>query len=194
MSLGFPRQKYWSGLPLPSPGTLSNPGIEPVSPSLEGRFFTIEPPGKPLFFHYHPLYSFPKQPSWPKAMTSLINSRWYPDGACSCISLSCHHWKPKTGCMKVTAGEAHILAQHCRRRRGGLSLWRRISRWYVSTMSDKVWKIQRWEEESHEVIFLTPFLFNHLSEAPLSWSAQRLSLPEMVNPSQFHLVQSWKHL
>ena len=36
MSLGFPKQKYWSGLPFPSPGGLSDPGIEHVSPSLEG--------------------------------------------------------------------------------------------------------------------------------------------------------------
>ena len=29
--MGFPRQRYWSGLPFPSPGDLSNPGIKPVS-------------------------------------------------------------------------------------------------------------------------------------------------------------------
>ena len=31
---GFSRQEYWSGLPLPSPGDLLNPGIEPGSPAL----------------------------------------------------------------------------------------------------------------------------------------------------------------
>ena len=30
----FSRQEYWSGLPFPSPGDLSNPGIEPGSPTL----------------------------------------------------------------------------------------------------------------------------------------------------------------
>ena len=39
----FPRQEYWSGLPVPSPGDLPNPGIETVSPALAGRFFTAEP-------------------------------------------------------------------------------------------------------------------------------------------------------
>ena len=34
LSLGFSRQEYWSGLPLPSPGDLPNPGIEPGSPAL----------------------------------------------------------------------------------------------------------------------------------------------------------------
>jgi len=29
--MGFPRQKYWSRLPFPSPGDLPNPGIELTS-------------------------------------------------------------------------------------------------------------------------------------------------------------------
>ena len=48
LSMGFPRQEYWSGLPFPPPGNLPNPGIEPVSLALAGRFFTTEPPGKPF--------------------------------------------------------------------------------------------------------------------------------------------------
>ena len=43
LSMGFSRQECWSGLPYPSPGDLSDPGIEPVSltsPALAGRFFT----------------------------------------------------------------------------------------------------------------------------------------------------------
>ena len=47
LSMGFPRQEYWSGLPSPSPGDLPHPGIEPASSALAGRFFTTEPPGKP---------------------------------------------------------------------------------------------------------------------------------------------------
>ena len=33
LSVGFPRQEYWSGLPFPSLGDLAEPGIEPVSPA-----------------------------------------------------------------------------------------------------------------------------------------------------------------
>ena len=43
LSMGFSRQKYWSGSPCPPPGDLPDPGIEPeslVSPALAGRFFT----------------------------------------------------------------------------------------------------------------------------------------------------------
>ena len=38
LSMGFHRQEYWSGLPFPSPGDLPDPGTEPVSPALIGRF------------------------------------------------------------------------------------------------------------------------------------------------------------
>ena len=33
-SMGFSRQEYWSGLPFPSPENLSDPGIDPKSPTL----------------------------------------------------------------------------------------------------------------------------------------------------------------
>ena len=34
LSMGFPRQKYWGGLPCPPPGDLPDPGIKPGSPAL----------------------------------------------------------------------------------------------------------------------------------------------------------------
>ena len=43
LSMVFFRQEYWSGMPLPSPGDLPDPGIEfasPVTPELAGGFFT----------------------------------------------------------------------------------------------------------------------------------------------------------
>ena len=43
LSMGFSRQEYWSGLPCPPPGDLSNWGIELeslMSPALAGRLFT----------------------------------------------------------------------------------------------------------------------------------------------------------
>ena len=52
LSMGFPRQDYWSGLPCPPPGHLPDPGMEPESPALIGGFFTTEPPGKPASFRY----------------------------------------------------------------------------------------------------------------------------------------------
>ena len=54
LSMEFSRQDYWSGLPCPPPGHLSDPGIEsssPASSALAGRFFTTVPLGKPVS-HY----------------------------------------------------------------------------------------------------------------------------------------------
>ena len=50
LSVGFSRQEHWSGLPFPSPGDLSNPGIEPTSPAFAGRFFITEPSRKPTLW------------------------------------------------------------------------------------------------------------------------------------------------
>ena len=35
LSMGFPNQEYWTGLPFPSPGDFPNSGIEPVSHALQ---------------------------------------------------------------------------------------------------------------------------------------------------------------
>ena len=48
-SMRFSRQEYWSGLPFPSPGDLSDPGIEPGCPALQADTLTSEPPGKPIY-------------------------------------------------------------------------------------------------------------------------------------------------
>ena len=46
-SMGFSRQKYWDGLPFPSPGALPNPGIKPGPPTSQADTLTYESPGKP---------------------------------------------------------------------------------------------------------------------------------------------------
>ena len=48
LSMRFPGQEYWNGLPFPSSGDLPHPGIKPVSPSLPGRLFTMKPQGSLL--------------------------------------------------------------------------------------------------------------------------------------------------
>ena len=43
LSMEFPRQEYWRGLPFPPPENLPDPGMEPTSlasPALAGGFFT----------------------------------------------------------------------------------------------------------------------------------------------------------
>ena len=46
VSMGFPRQEYWSGFPFPLSGDLPDLGIEPEPRALAG-FFTAKSLGKP---------------------------------------------------------------------------------------------------------------------------------------------------
>ena len=48
LSLGLPRQEFWSGLTFPSPGDLPDQRIKARSPALQADFLPSEPPGKPF--------------------------------------------------------------------------------------------------------------------------------------------------
>ena len=61
LTMEFPRQEYWSGLPCPSPGDLPDPGIEPASPGgscTTGGFFT-EPPEEAQGTYKNPILPYP---------------------------------------------------------------------------------------------------------------------------------------
>ena len=79
LPVGFHRQQCWSGLPFPSAGDLPNSRIEPLSLELAGRFFTTEPPGKPMTLwrygelHFSTFNTF--QPGQPH--TSYLWWKWH---------------------------------------------------------------------------------------------------------------------
>ena len=50
-SMGLFQAKILAWVAIPPPGDLPDPGIEPVSPALAGRFFTAEPAGEPTVVH-----------------------------------------------------------------------------------------------------------------------------------------------
>ena len=57
VSMEFPRQEYWSGLPFLSPGDLPDPGIKPTFPAWQMDSLPSEPPGKPPpLLHTHREY------------------------------------------------------------------------------------------------------------------------------------------
>ena len=74
----FSRQEYWSGLPLPFPGDLPNPGREPRSPTLQTDSLPSEPQGKPKNTGVGSLsllrWIFPGQES----NQGLLPCRWIP--------------------------------------------------------------------------------------------------------------------
>ena len=42
LSMGFPRQEHWHGLPCPTPGDLPDSGTEPRSPALQADSLSSE--------------------------------------------------------------------------------------------------------------------------------------------------------
>ena len=77
LSMGFPKQEYWSGLPFPSPRDLPDSGIRPPVSCLE----------HPLLF----LENFLLNPWDPLRVSPALGSlSWSPTGGASCLSMSSH--------------------------------------------------------------------------------------------------------
>ena len=58
LSVGFPRQEYWRGLPFPPPGDLPNAGTEPlspVSPAWQADSIPLLPPALVQTYHSTPI-------------------------------------------------------------------------------------------------------------------------------------------
>ena len=70
LSMGFPRQGYWVGLPFPSSGDLPDPGIKPRSPALQADSLPSEPPRK-LFYLF--IIIFVQGPPY----SVLVDLKWY---------------------------------------------------------------------------------------------------------------------
>ena len=65
LSMGFPREEYWSGLPFPFLGDSPDPGIKPGFPTLQANSLPSEPPGKP--------YQRWRETSWESGINKLLN-------------------------------------------------------------------------------------------------------------------------
>ena len=57
LSMEFSRQEYWSGLPFPPAGDLSDPGIELASPALQAVSLLLSHQGSPITLNMHPKYA-----------------------------------------------------------------------------------------------------------------------------------------
>ena len=114
LSMEFSRQEYWSGLPFPSPGDLTDPAIKPGSPAFCRQCFTIWAIIKCL------LYTFKKHP---RVFPGSINTQgfwmknFHPHGSLDfghwCYtpqSLLCWSgwWKCPSGSLSLTATAVHV--------------------------------------------------------------------------------------
>ena len=80
LSIGFPRKEYWSGLLLPSPRDLPDPGIEPGSPALQGATREVFKTSELLGKSWKPwLWSELLGKSWkPWLWSELLGKSWKP--------------------------------------------------------------------------------------------------------------------
>ena len=74
LSMGFPRQEYWSGLSFHSPWYVPNPGIKLASPAFAGRFFLLLSYKRSPFIYYSVQFSTVAQ-SCPTFATPCITAR-----------------------------------------------------------------------------------------------------------------------
>ena len=72
----FSRQKYWSGLPFPSPGDLPNTGIEPASPALPGEFFTTSTWEALCPLDVNIIIGDPEETGWDDWEIQALDGRW----------------------------------------------------------------------------------------------------------------------
>ena len=117
LSMGFSKQEYWSRLPFPFPGDLPDPRTEPtfpVSPTLGGRFFTVESPGKPRKLI---TYCLRLKGSWEWGMTAVwwvIFGGWWKCSTmdcgddCTTLNIFKNHWRVPFKCMHSTMCELHL--------------------------------------------------------------------------------------
>ena len=91
----FSRHKYWSSLPIPTPGDLPNPGIEPtslVSPASAGGFFTTSATWEAIYVY---LIRFAIQQKLTQHWKATIPSVKKKSKRCQVFSSPCTHTKER---------------------------------------------------------------------------------------------------
>ena len=80
LSMGISQARILGGLSFPPPGYLPDPGTEPASSALAGRFFTTEPPEKTGFTEVSQFVSawnaYTPGTIWVPLQVTEINRRW----------------------------------------------------------------------------------------------------------------------
>ena len=102
LSLGFPRQEYWSGLPFPSPGDLPNPGIKLTPRQILYPWATREAQVIHLVNTYwintHINFNFKKYIIVCKEWESTLKNHWIHGSSISLCVVSIHRYEKQNSC------------------------------------------------------------------------------------------------
>jgi len=126
LSIGFPRQEYWSGFPFPSPGDLPDPGIKPMSPACQADSLPLSHQGSP----------FPYITAW-----EILYITLFYFGVCCLFFPSDHECH---GSYKTGFHSSFCLAQ------GGSSVehhWNELKVWLENRSLGRGWQSERWDSE-----------------------------------------------
>jgi len=139
-SMEFSRQEYWSGLPFPSPGDLTNPGIKPRSPTLQADTLLSEPPEK------HTTYN-------------KVNSKWIKDLNVGPLSNKTHRRNAKTKLLVISLGNDFLdLTSNTKATEAKINKWDYIKLKIFCIAKESINKMKRQTME-WEKIFA-----NHISD------------------------------
>ena len=116
-SMRFSRQEHWSGLPLPSPGDLPNPGIESGSPIVQADALPSKPPGKSEYIMWNA--GLDEAHAGSKTAGRNINNLRYADDT---TLMAESKEKLKSLLMKVKWGESKswLKTQHSKKEDHGI--------------------------------------------------------------------------
>ena len=108
LSMGFPRQESWRGLPCPPPGDLPHPGIEPVHPASQVDSLTLSQQGSPCMYLINTTsilkYQNVQKQNKTKQITlqTLTRSRDPPFSRCTCTYFQMPSYKFEYHVFKVS--------------------------------------------------------------------------------------------
>ena len=109
LSIEFSRQEYWSGLPLPTSGDLSNSRFKPASPAMAGGFFTTESPGKPTVLYTIFICHFSALLILNKQFYDISTIKWISLAILNNSSISEQNPKDSLACKLITKHGNNII-------------------------------------------------------------------------------------
>ena len=203
--MGFSRQEYWSLLPFPSPGDLSNSGIKPRSPALQTDSLLSEPLGKPqstgvillnlsLYFSLKmSLLSHPVSLNFTLLLHDWISQMAWATFQLQLRLLSAFRFQKTHTPGPVLAAWTTFWSQHAWVGLGALSQCASSSEWYLMLLRG-LWRHPSSVQFSHSVMsdsFPPPWTAAYQTSLSLTNSQNLLKLMSIksVMPSN-HLILS----
>ena len=118
LSMGLPKQEYWSVLPFPSPGDLPDLGIEPGTLALQADSLPTQPPGKPNLCPFCQISDISRLKVW-KFSEILGHTGWWFNQVFAGQLLVCFYPLCYYGIVRFSNCQGYILILFFMKRKTG---------------------------------------------------------------------------